>query len=41
MVGHTIFTKLLVSPALASVLFGHTDHPECVMDNSLQKRMEQ
>ena len=27
----------LVFATLASVLIGHTDHPECVIDDSLQK----
>jgi hypothetical protein len=28
----------LIFATLASVLTGHTDHPECVMDNSLQRK---
>jgi hypothetical protein len=41
MLGHNIFTKFfswLIFAILASVLIGHTDHPECVMDDSLQKK---
>jgi len=31
------FSRLIFA-TLASVLFGYTDHPECVMDDSLQKK---
>jgi hypothetical protein len=30
----------LIFATLASVLIGHTDHPEYVMDDSLQKKKE-